>query len=136
MPVVVGGTHYYIQSLLWRDTLLDTKKGAGTVSNIKPQDESDANEKFLKESDTPTLYQKLKEIDPIMAKKWHENDRRKITRSLQVGSETFFFGRSCLDENNNGRRWTWKASWLRATLICFHFLGIRSTLKLASVRAI
>ncbi|KAK3812212.1 MAG: IPP transferase-domain-containing protein [Benniella sp.] len=88
MPVVVGGTHYYIQSLLWRDTLLDTKKGAGTVSNIQLQDESDANEKFLKESDTPTLYQKLKEIDPIMAKKWHENDRRKITRSLQVYFET------------------------------------------------
>lgn len=94
MPIVVGGTHYYIQSLLWRDTLLDTKKDAGTVSRTQTQDQSDANEKFLRESDTSTLYQKLKEIDPLMAKKWHENDRRKITRSLQVGSEVVLH--SCL----------------------------------------
>ncbi|KAH7045699.1 IPP transferase-domain-containing protein [Linnemannia elongata] len=88
MPVVVGGTHYYIQSLLWRDTLLDTKKNVGTLSETQQQEESDANEKFLRDSDTATLYKKLQEVDPIMANKWHENDRRKITRSLQVFFET------------------------------------------------
>ncbi|KAI8600085.1 IPP transferase-domain-containing protein [Dissophora ornata] len=88
MPVVVGGTHYYIQSLLWRDTLLDTKKNVGTLSEEQLQEQNDANEKFLQESDTETLYKKLQEVDPIMANKWHENDRRKITRSLQVYFET------------------------------------------------
>ncbi|KAG0300066.1 hypothetical protein BGZ97_003430 [Linnemannia gamsii] len=88
MPVVVGGTHYYIQSLLWRDTLLDTKKNVGTLSETQQQEESDANETFLRDSDTATLYRKLQEVDPIMANKWHENDRRKITRSLQVFFET------------------------------------------------
>src|SRR5690349_11653830 len=86
MPVVVGGTHYYIQSLLWRDTLLDTKKNVGTLSETQMQEQNDANEQFLRESDTSTLYRKLQEVDPIMANKWHENDRRKITRSLQVRS--------------------------------------------------
>ncbi|KAI8350579.1 IPP transferase-domain-containing protein [Mortierella sp. GBAus27b] len=85
MPVVVGGTHYYIQSLMWRDTLLDTKKNAGTLSESQLEEQVDENEK---ESDTPTLYRKLKEVDPLMANKWHENDRRKITRSLQVYFET------------------------------------------------
>ncbi|KAG0204615.1 hypothetical protein BGX28_003521 [Mortierella sp. GBA30] len=88
MPVVVGGTHYYIQSLLWRDTLLDTKKNVGTISEAQMQEQNDENEKFLRDSDTPTLYKKLQEVDPIMANKWHENDRRKITRSLQVFFET------------------------------------------------
>ncbi|KAF9187156.1 hypothetical protein BGZ51_004285 [Haplosporangium sp. Z 767] len=100
MPVVVGGTHYYIQSLLWRDTLLDTKKNVGSsgtgdggsssspLSETQMQEQNEENERFLRDSDTATLYQKLKELDPIMANKWHENDRRKITRSLQVFFET------------------------------------------------
>ncbi|KAF9931783.1 hypothetical protein FBU30_009587 [Linnemannia zychae] len=88
LPVVVGGTHYYIQSLLWRNTLLDTKKNVGTLSESQQEEEMDASEKFLRESDTATLYKKLQEVDPIMANKWHENDRRKITRSLQVFFET------------------------------------------------
>ncbi|GJJ79139.1 tRNA dimethylallyltransferase [Entomortierella parvispora] len=92
LPVVVGGTHYYVQSLLWRDTLLDTKKNVGRLlsdNQVKEQEEEvRANEAFLRDSDTATLYQKLKEVDPLMANKWHENDRRKITRSLQVFFET------------------------------------------------
>ncbi|KAG0261847.1 hypothetical protein BG011_000610 [Mortierella polycephala] len=100
MPVVVGGTHYYIQSLLWRDTLLDTKKNVGSggtgdggsssasLSETQMQGQNEKNERFLKDSDTATLYRKLKEVDPVMANKWHENDRRKITRSLQVFFET------------------------------------------------
>ncbi|KAF9585529.1 hypothetical protein BGW38_001930 [Lunasporangiospora selenospora] len=97
LPVVVGGTHYYIQSLLWKDTLLDTKKDAGTMSDDEddtgakpstPEEEERPHDAFLRDSDTPTLYKKLQEVDPIMAKKWHENDRRKISRSLQVYFET------------------------------------------------
>ncbi|KAF9955589.1 hypothetical protein BGZ70_010180 [Mortierella alpina] len=88
LPVVVGGTHYYIQSLLWRDTLLDTKKNVGALSGTQMQEQNDANEQFLRDSDTATLYKKLQEVDPVMANKWHENDRRKITRSLQVYFET------------------------------------------------
>ncbi|KAG0073870.1 hypothetical protein BGZ93_002324 [Podila epicladia] len=84
MPIVVGGTHYYIQSLLWRDTTLDTEKNAGTLSDTQVQEGTRANEAFLRDSDTATLYKKLQKVDPLMANKWHENDRRKITRSLQL----------------------------------------------------
>ncbi|KAF9436342.1 hypothetical protein BGZ76_004236 [Entomortierella beljakovae] len=88
LPIVVGGTHYYIQSLLWRDTLLDTKKDVGTISKAETKEEQDEIDIYLRDTDTPTLYEKLKEVDPVMANKWHENDRRKITRSLQVYFET------------------------------------------------
>jgi tRNA dimethylallyltransferase len=33
---------------------------------------------------TDTMIQKLKEVDPIMADRWHPNDRRKIRRSLEI----------------------------------------------------
>ncbi|KAF9390014.1 hypothetical protein BGX21_011575 [Mortierella sp. AD011] len=88
MPIVVGGTHYYIQSLLWRDTLLDTKKDVGTHSKTQQKEQNDTHDAFLRDSDTLTLYKKLQEVDPVMANKWHENDRRKITRSLQIFFET------------------------------------------------
>ncbi|KAF9158908.1 hypothetical protein DFQ26_007106, partial [Actinomortierella ambigua] len=83
MPVVVGGTHYYIQSLLWRDTLLDTKKTVDDQSNEETRKTLQSNEEFLRDADTATLYRKLQEVDPVMANKWHEKDRRKISRSLQ-----------------------------------------------------
>ncbi|KAF9278558.1 hypothetical protein BGZ74_003047 [Mortierella antarctica] len=74
-------------------TVLDFKAdalqlNAGTLSDTQVQEGTRANEAFLRDSDTATLYKKLQKVDPLMANKWHENDRRKITRSLQVFFET------------------------------------------------
>jgi tRNA dimethylallyltransferase len=33
---------------------------------------------------TSVIMAKLKEVDPIMAGRWHPNDRRKIQRSLEI----------------------------------------------------
>ncbi|KAI8611616.1 IPP transferase-domain-containing protein [Chytriomyces sp. MP71] len=62
VPILVGGTHYYIQSILW-DSHLDSEEQSliGT-----------------------TLASLLARVDPIMAARWHPNDTRKIRRSLQV----------------------------------------------------
>lgn len=38
---------------------------------------------ILRES-TETILEKLKEVDPIMAERWHPNERRKIQRSLEI----------------------------------------------------
>ncbi len=49
---------------------------------------SSANEtgERLPQLDQPTdvLFAKLKEVDPVMADRWHPNDRRKIQRSLEI----------------------------------------------------
>lgn len=75
LPILVGGTHYYTQSLLFNDALSDDV--ALDVNN---------NTKEFPILDEPTdvILAKLKEIDPIMADRWHPNERRKIRRSLEI----------------------------------------------------
>ncbi|XP_007249338.1 tRNA dimethylallyltransferase [Astyanax mexicanus] len=76
LPVIVGGTNYYIESILWK-VLLDTKQKSGT--DIKRK---------LEIMGGPELHKRLKEVDPDMAAMLHPNDTRKIARSLQVYQET------------------------------------------------
>ncbi|KAK5057159.1 tRNA dimethylallyltransferase, mitochondrial, partial [Cryomyces antarcticus] len=40
------------------------------------------------EESTEKMLEKLHEVDPIMANRWHPNDRRKIQRSLEIYLET------------------------------------------------
>jgi tRNA dimethylallyltransferase len=76
---LVGGTHYYTQSLLFRDTLSD-EPGLSSVHN---------SERFpILEEPTSVILAKLKEVDPVMADRWHPNERRKIQRSLEMFLKT------------------------------------------------
>jgi len=82
MPVICGGTNYYIESLLW-DVLVETKGDTSTMEPItKKIKKDDVNEET--ELDSKELYEKLKQIDPDRANELHPNERRKIIRSLQV----------------------------------------------------
>ena len=82
LPIVVGGSHYYLQSLLFHESFLDSDDGSQTQSPQQPS----VPEERLKVLDAPTdvLLQELKKVDPIMAGRWHPNDRRKIQRSLEI----------------------------------------------------
>ncbi|XP_078124253.1 tRNA dimethylallyltransferase isoform X3 [Sander vitreus] len=85
LPVVVGGTNYYIESLLWR-VLLDTGQ-----ENEEPGDGGDGapNRKLeLEKLGGAELHKRLAEVDPKMAAMLHPNDKRKIARSLQIHEET------------------------------------------------
>jgi tRNA dimethylallyltransferase len=77
----VGGTHYYIQSLLWDQFLINEPTSSTADASIN---EAKDIEEILNDEDTSALYERLQEVDPIMAQRWHPNDRRKILRSLQV----------------------------------------------------
>ncbi|XP_032681041.1 tRNA dimethylallyltransferase [Odontomachus brunneus] len=128
LPIVVGGTNYYIESLLW-DILIATPKNLlaradssatnpsasiedrsdnrYSVQIDRQNDEDDDDDddddddgdeaapkkkcKFdvrlrteLSEQSNEELYQKLMELDPERARTLHPNDRRKITRSLEI----------------------------------------------------
>jgi tRNA dimethylallyltransferase len=72
---LVGGTHYYTQSLLFQDALADEP-----ALNLN---ESSENLPILEEP-TDVLLAKLQEVDPVMAGRWHPNERRKIQRSLEI----------------------------------------------------
>ncbi|XP_010721842.1 tRNA dimethylallyltransferase isoform X1 [Meleagris gallopavo] len=82
IPIVVGGTNYYIESLLWK-VLVNTKEKSslvsGTVTDRKVE---------LEQLDAVDLHRRLSQVDPEMAAKLHPNDKRKVARSLQVFEET------------------------------------------------
>ena len=79
VPIVVGGTMYYTQSILWKSQLLDDvplKASAMQQQQKQGQCTPDA------------LYARLQAVDPVMAARLHVNNVRKVQRSLQVFEQT------------------------------------------------
>ncbi|XP_058609298.1 tRNA dimethylallyltransferase isoform X1 [Onychostoma macrolepis] len=85
LPIIVGGTNYYIESILWK-VLMDTR-GSDTESEngVASKSESKAE---LEKLGGPELHRRLKEVDPDMAAILHPHDARKIARSLQIFMDT------------------------------------------------
>ncbi|XP_020298236.1 tRNA dimethylallyltransferase, mitochondrial-like, partial [Pseudomyrmex gracilis] len=107
LPIVVGGTNYYIESLLWeilitepkdRSARAESAPGASVANRSDDRckdeqndddDEDDNDEaapskrlKFdarLCGDTNEELHRKLMEVDPEMAHKLHPNNRRKVT---------------------------------------------------------
>uniref|UniRef100_A0A8C6T7U8 tRNA dimethylallyltransferase n=1 Tax=Neogobius melanostomus TaxID=47308 RepID=A0A8C6T7U8_9GOBI len=84
LPIVVGGTNYYIESLLWKVLLStgdneDSGDGGDEMPNRKLE---------LEKMGGAELHKQLMEVDPRMAAMLHPNDKRKIARSLLVHQET------------------------------------------------
>ncbi|XP_051727440.1 tRNA dimethylallyltransferase isoform X3 [Ctenopharyngodon idella] len=84
LPIIVGGTNYYIESILW-NVLIDTGQGSDTESEKAGAPESKVE---LEKVGGPELHRRLKEVDPDMAAVLHPHDARKIARSLQVYMDT------------------------------------------------
>lgn len=85
LPVLVGGTHYYLDGLLFDNNLViapsrvaSPSDGDRGVSGDLPQDPA------LTEVSTETLLARLREVDPVSADRWHPKNRRKILRSLEI----------------------------------------------------
>ncbi|XP_061520275.1 tRNA dimethylallyltransferase isoform X1 [Phycodurus eques] len=93
LPVIVGGTNYYIESLLWR-VLLDSGKGDSGDGGDGDIDRKSELEKMGRAE----LHKRLMEVDPEMAAMLHPNDKRKIARSLQIHEETGVPHSSWLEE--------------------------------------
>ncbi|XP_015914703.1 tRNA dimethylallyltransferase isoform X2 [Parasteatoda tepidariorum] len=106
LPIIVGGTNYYIESLLWEvliqpndnQNILLYESDNESPSFHAPCDAAEYTaEVVLKYKITQNsldgvpsldLHKCLKEIDPDMADALHPQDRRKIIRSLQVYQQT------------------------------------------------
>ncbi|KAF3231579.1 hypothetical protein TWF192_001022 [Orbilia oligospora] len=83
VPIVVGGTHYYVQSLLFQERLQDfeDKMESGEYPNHR---ESMIAKFPVLNGPTSEILEELRQRDPVMANRWHPNDRRKILRSLEI----------------------------------------------------
>lgn len=94
LPILVGGTHYYNQAVIFKNATLSTATGPRSGTDI---DNPESNENCLEEKnkltkeqveilDGPTsiILQHLKEHDPLVAQKFHPNDGRRIRRALEI----------------------------------------------------
>lgn len=94
IPIIVGGTNYYIESLLWQNLvspsvgfkrkkcdILDNDEIDSFTSEVKEFIESpiEINER-MEEMESKILHEYLKQIDPSMAHRLHPNNKRKIMR--------------------------------------------------------
>ena len=82
LPILVGGTHYYSQALLFKDAVVENG-----VDEYIPPEEEEKTWPILGAS-TDDMLQRLQEVDPSMAVRWHPKDRRKIRRSLEIWLKT------------------------------------------------
>lgn len=105
LPIVVGGTYYYIESILY-DKLIRTEGSDEDVLTLTTDGESAVNytEKDLEnpddffrhairtfgfdEVDSVKLHNLLRLVDEEAANRLHPNDKRKIVRALQVYQKT------------------------------------------------
>uniref|UniRef100_A0A672GUJ6 tRNA dimethylallyltransferase n=1 Tax=Salarias fasciatus TaxID=181472 RepID=A0A672GUJ6_SALFA len=90
LPIIVGGTNYYIESLLWR-VLVDTqvRKSVFFQQENEQPDNGDQHSKLeLEKLGGAELHKRLEKVDPAMAAMLHPNDKRKLARSLQIHQET------------------------------------------------
>lgn len=88
LPILVGGTHYYTQAVLFKDQLVG--EGSDDQDDIEsPKDLPSTSQKWpILDSPPEVLMEKLKEVDPAMAERWHPKDARKIRRSLEIYFQT------------------------------------------------
>ncbi|KAL8214344.1 hypothetical protein R6Q57_003793 [Mikania cordata] len=85
LPVIVGGTNYYIQALVSR-FLLDESLG-DTDDNCLDETYGDKEPHIQLVSEQDNIshsYKSLKAIDPVAANRIHPNDHRKISQYLQL----------------------------------------------------
>ncbi|KAJ5204034.1 uncharacterized protein N7498_004913 [Penicillium cinerascens] len=88
LPILVGGTHYYTQAVLFKDQLVG--EGSDDEDGPEPfQELPSTSDKWpILESSPEVLMEKLREVDPVMAERWHPKDARKIRRSLEIYFQT------------------------------------------------
>lgn len=78
-PIMTGGTGFYIDSILFDMNYGKVSKNEELRDKLDSEAEEFGNE---------YLYEKLKEIDPESASKYHPNERNRIIRALEIYKET------------------------------------------------
>ncbi|KAK1550010.1 hypothetical protein Q3G72_012310 [Acer saccharum] len=78
IPVIVGGTNYYIQALVSPFLLDDSSedRDESCPSDLLGDEQIDLEPDFA--SDSAYSYENFKDLDPVAAKRIHQNNHRKV----------------------------------------------------------
>ncbi len=88
LPIVVGGTGLYVDTLVNNTEFLDYEK-----SDIREK-----LEKRMEQEGSEVLFEELKKVDSVAASKLHLNDTKRIIRALEVYYST---GRTITEQCEN-----------------------------------
>ncbi|KAJ2696442.1 tRNA dimethylallyltransferase, mitochondrial [Coemansia sp. IMI 203386] len=102
VPILVGGTNYYIQSVMFRKSLIRDPGSPKSQQALAINDRSFEQTRAGKSNQE--LWEELRELDPIMAENWHPNNRRKVLRSLEVFHTTGRKHSGWIAESEEARR--------------------------------
>ncbi|MEK4305260.1 tRNA (adenosine(37)-N6)-dimethylallyltransferase MiaA [Oceanobacillus sp. FSL K6-0251] len=75
LPIIVGGSGLYIQSVLFDYHFSDQRRDEELTKKLFQQ---------IEEEGPDNLYERLKQVDPEQAKKVHPNNHRRLVRALEV----------------------------------------------------
>lgn len=75
LPIICGGTGFYINSLLYKMSY-GNSKGNTDIRN--------KYEKIAAEEGNEKVYEILKTVDPVTAEKLHPNDKMRVIRALEI----------------------------------------------------
>ena len=75
VPVLVGGTSFYLDALLYKRTL----GGAPADESIRQKYEA-----IFEREGKEALFSLLQEIDPVSAEVLHPNDKKRVIRALEI----------------------------------------------------
>ena len=75
MPIIVGGTGLYVQSVLYDFRFTDQAADIDVRNRLENE---------LEEKGADELYKRLIQVDPIGAEKIHPNNHRRIVRALEI----------------------------------------------------
>ncbi|CDR39908.1 CYFA0S04e00452g1_1 [Cyberlindnera fabianii] len=79
LPIIVGGTHYYLNSLLFTNkTIKSTPKPTAQKPQVTPEQQA------ILDGPSEVVFETLKTLDPEVAEKFHPNDTRRVRRALEI----------------------------------------------------
>lgn len=79
LPIVVGGTGFYIESLLFPYSF------GNCTQNLEVREKYN---KLLEEKGKDFVFNALKKVDPVSAQKLHPNDTKRVIRALEIYETT------------------------------------------------
>ena len=89
LPIVVGGTHYYTQSLLLKENHLESGELIQGDKELGYMTAEEQEQKWpILAGTNAEMLAELQKVDYQMARRWHPDDSRKIRRSLEIWLRT------------------------------------------------